>query len=297
MRAENSAPGVSVVVPCYNGGRFVAGLLASLAAQTFRDFEVIIVDDGSTDDTPEVLAKLGPSVQVIRQKNAGPGAARNTGFRRARADLIFVIDCDDTVEPRFLEKTVELLHRSGPRAGFAFSHERKLGHREQVNRCYFKLFDQLFINRVPSCMVVRREAWNAVGGFDESMREGYEDWEFTIALGLAGYEGVAVPEVLFNYHTRDDGLMMSRSTYMHGILWNRIRAKHAKAYRLPALLRLWRSSRETDGQLSLLRAFAIYGMATLLPNSWFTALTHFMRSRRIAAPAEKTALPSAGHGA
>lgn len=282
MHKVSETPTVSVVVPCYNGGRFMARLLASLQAQTFRDFEIIIVDDGSTDDTPAYLAKLERLVRVIRQANAGAGAARNVGFRHARGELIFTIDCDDTVEPEFLAETVAALRSAGPSAGFAFSHERKLGHRVQINYCYFKLFDQLFINRIPSCMVVRREAWNAAGGYDATMRDGYEDWEFTVSLGRAGFEGIAVPKVLFSYHTRDDGLMMSRSTYMHGALWARIRKKHRDAYRLPGLLRLWWRSRSIPGRLSLIEALAILGMATLLPSSWFTALTHFVRTRRVA---------------
>ncbi|HEX5779207.1 MAG TPA: glycosyltransferase family A protein [Xanthobacteraceae bacterium] len=291
MREKGPVPAVSIVVPCFNGGRFVDDLLACLRAQTFRDFELIIVDDGSTDDTSAKLATLGPDVQVIRQANAGPGAARNAGFRRARADLIFVMDCDDTIEPRFLEETVKAISTAGPEVGFAFSHERKIGHRQQINRCYFKLFDQLFINRVPCCMVVRRAVWQAVGGFDVAMRDGYEDWEFTIALGRAGFRAAVVPETLFNYRTRDDGLMMSRSTYMHGALWRRIRDKHRDAYRLPALLELWWKTRNEPGRLRLIEALGILAIANFAPNSWFTALTHVARSRRIAPNAQDTQTP------
>jgi glycosyltransferase involved in cell wall biosynthesis len=282
MQTQIQAPAVSVVVPCYNGGRFIDDLVKCLRAQTFQDFELIVVDDGSTDDTPAKLATLDPTIQVVRQANAGPGAARNTGYRRARAGLIFVMDCDDTIEPTFLEETVGALRAAAPDVGFVFSHEQKVGHRLQINRTYFKLFDQLFINRVPCCMVVRRQAWEAVGGFDASMRDGYEDWEFTIALGRAGYRGLVVPKVLFNYRTRDDGLMMSRSTYMHGALWKRIREKHREAYRLSALLKLWWKTRSEPGRLRLPEALAILAIATFAPNSWFTALTHFARSRRIA---------------
>jgi glycosyltransferase involved in cell wall biosynthesis len=291
MQQSDRVPSVSVVVPCFNGGRFVDDLLASLRAQTFQDFEVIIVDDGSTDDTPAKLATLDPSVQLIRQANAGPGAARNTGFRRAKAPLIFIMDCDDTIEPTFLAETVAAIRAAGPETGFAFSHERKIGHRQQINECYFKLFDQLFINRVPCCMVVRREAWDSVGGFDAGMRDGYEDWEFTIRLGRAGYGAVVAPKILFNYRTRDDGLMMSRSTFMHGTLWRNIRAKHREAYRLPALLKLWWQTRAEPGQLRLAHALIILSIATYAPNSWFTALTHLARSRRIGSEPGEAAMP------
>lgn len=83
MPAADHVPAVSVVVPCYNGGRFIDQLLDSLSRQTFRDFELIIVDDGSRDDTRAKLATLDKSVQIILQDNQGPGAARNTGIARA----------------------------------------------------------------------------------------------------------------------------------------------------------------------------------------------------------------------
>jgi GT2 family glycosyltransferase len=201
------------------------------------------------------------------------------------------MDCDDTIEPTFLAETVAAL-TARPQAGFAFTHERKIGHRQQINQCYFKLFDQLFINRVPCCMVVTREAWDAVGGFDPGMRDGYEDWEFTIRLGRAGFNSFVVPKILFSYRTRDDGLMMSRSTYMHGTLWRRIRAKHREAYRLPALLSLWWRTRAVPGQLRLAQALVILSIATFAPNSWFTALTHLARKRRIGSEPHKTPVPA-----
>jgi glycosyltransferase involved in cell wall biosynthesis len=283
MKRPDSAevPIVSVVVPCFNGGRFIDDLLACLNAQTFRDFELIIVDDGSTDDTPAKLATLDSEVQVLRQANAGPGAARNTGFGRARAELILIMDCDDTIESTFLAETVGAIRTAGPEVGFVFTHERKIGHRQQINRCYFKLFDQLFINRVPCCMIVKRDAWETVGGFDGSMRDGYEDWEFTIRLGLAGYDGLVVSKVLFNYRTRDDGLMMSRSTFMHGVLWQHIRERHSSAYRLPAVLKLWWDTRSRFGKIGLPIALGILTIAKIAPNSWFTVLTHFARLRRV----------------
>lgn len=287
MPSSERVPTVSVVIPCYNGGAYLDPLLGSLDEQTFRDFEVIIVDDGSTDSqTSAKLASLDPSIRVIHQSNQGPGAARNTGIRAARAEFILAIDCDDCMEPTFLEETVAAITAAGPRCGFAFTHEKKVGYREGLNHSYFKLFDQLFINRVPSCMLMRKQAWRDVGGYDESFREGYEDWEITVAFGHAGYGGVEVPKVLFIYLNRSDGLMMSRSTHMHGVLWARIRHKHRELYRLPTLLKLWWRDRAAPGQLSLPFALAVLAMVTFLPDAWFTALTHRHRLRRNALPNE-----------
>ena len=122
------SPAVSIVVPCFNGGHFFDGLMASLARQTFRDFEIVIVDDGSGD--PQTLRKLlalDGQATVIRQMNRGPAAARNAGIRRAKAELVFALDCDDTIEPDFLAETVPLLRASPPDVGMAFTDLRLTG--------------------------------------------------------------------------------------------------------------------------------------------------------------------------
>jgi glycosyltransferase involved in cell wall biosynthesis len=284
MSAGDRVPTVSVVVPCYNGGAFIDQLLGALAAQTFRDFEVIIADDGSDKETKAKLATLDPSIRVVHQTNQGPAAARNTGFRHARADLVLAIDCDDLIEPSYLVETVAALRAAPADVGFAVTYERKVGRRTGHVEASFKLFDQLFANRLSSCMLVRKEAWQKVGGYDERMREGYEDWEFTVALGRAGYGCVVIPKTLFIYCTRGDGLMMSRSFRMHAELWRRMRVKHKELYRLPALLSLWWRSRSQPGRVSLVRALALLALATFLPDRWFSALVYSVRQSRLPNP-------------
>jgi glycosyltransferase involved in cell wall biosynthesis len=284
MSEGERVPAVSVVAPCYNGGPFIDRLLAALAAQTFRDFEIIIVDDGSDKATRAKLATLDPSIRVIHQTNQGPAAARNTGFRHARADLVLAIDCDDVIESTYLVETVTALRASPPDVGFAVTYERKVGRRTGHVEATFKLFDQLFTNRLNSCMLVRKEAWQAVGGYDERMREGYEDWEFTVALGRAGYRCIVIPKTLFIYMTRGDGLMMSRSFRMHAELWRRMRTKHSELYRLPTLLSLWWRTRSQPGKVSLVRALALLALATFLPDRWFSAIVYSVRQSRLPTP-------------
>ena len=161
-----AVPAVSVVVPCYNGGRFLDGLLASLAGQTFRNFEIIIVDDGSTDpDTLKRLAALPSEIIVVRQANAGLAAARNAGFERATAELVLPLDCDDEIEPSFLAEAIRLLTESPSEYCFVFSHMRVRGAINGVLPRHFDRFDQLFLNRLPYCLLMRKSAWAAVGGY------------------------------------------------------------------------------------------------------------------------------------
>src|SRR5690348_295421 len=159
-------PAVSVVVPCFNGGRFLDALMRSLARQTFRDFEIVIVDDGSRDpETLRKLATLGETARVIHQANSGPSAARNAGVRAARGGILFMLDCDDTIEPDFLAETVALLGASPPDVGMVFSDIRLTGAESGVSTRYFNRFDLLFTNTLSSGLVMRREAFEAAGGY------------------------------------------------------------------------------------------------------------------------------------
>jgi glycosyltransferase involved in cell wall biosynthesis len=157
--------------PATNGGRFLDGLSASLGAQTFRDFETIIVDNGSTEAaTREKLEHLGPEVRGVHQENRYlPGA--NRGFLEARAALVLPLDCDEVLEPSFLAETVPLLANASPGAAFVFTHARLAGTLAGVLQRHFNRFDQLFLNQ-SYCLLLRRSAWRAV--YDETMRDGAE---------------------------------------------------------------------------------------------------------------------------
>jgi glycosyltransferase involved in cell wall biosynthesis len=282
MPNTDHSPAISIVVPCYNGARFIDQLMATLAGQTFRNFETIIVDDGSGEETRAKLDSLDPAVRVIHQVNQGPGAARNTGIEAARAEIVLALDCDDQLEPNYLAETVPVMQAAPADVGFLLTHERMSGLREGIEEHYFKFFDQLFVNRVPSCLMMRKEAWRRAGGYDAAMREGYEDWEFTISMAAAGYRCIEVPKPLFIYRVSNDGLLLRLSSKMHAQLWSRIRRKHRDLYRIPSLLRLWWSSRQQPGDLTLFRAMNLLALAKVLPDEWFSALIHRIRALKMA---------------
>src|ERR1700733_8382922 len=99
-------PEVTVVIPAFNAGRIITAALQSVFGQTYRDYEVIVVDDGSTDDTASQLAEWRDRLTYVYQPNGGPGSARNEGLRRARGRLIAFLDADDVWLPRKLERQV-----------------------------------------------------------------------------------------------------------------------------------------------------------------------------------------------
>lgn len=262
-------PTVSIVIPCWNAGQYLSELFESLDAQTFSDFETILVDDGSTDPaTLDALKTLPSAVTLIRQENRGLPGARNTGFRAATGEFFLPLDCDDRIAPSFLSKGIDRL-RADPSVDFAFSHMQLVGARQGLLERGFNRFDQLFLNQLPYSLLMRRTAWERVGGYDEKMRQGYEDWDLNLRLIMTGSAGGLLPEPLFIYRVAEGGMLLSKSARQHGELWARIRSKHQAAYRRRNLMALCRS--EGRGKLTLPTAFALLTAATLLPAPLFGA--------------------------
>jgi glycosyltransferase involved in cell wall biosynthesis len=275
-------PTISVVVPCYNGGKFLDQLTASLARQTFRDFEVVIVDDGSTDPaTKEKLAMLDPSIRVIHQENRGLPAARNAGIAAASADLVMILDCDDQLEPTYLAEALAALQSAGPEAGFAFTHVRVIGAAEGIEKRYCNEFDILFKNIVGYSMLMRKAAWLKAGKYDECMRDGYEDWEFNIRLIGAGYIGIEIPKPLFVYTASTQGMLLGHSSRRHAATWHRIRQKHRDTYRLSNIIRLFWKRRSQRTEISVVRPILQLLLANFVPDSWHNEFIRFTRNYRM----------------
>ena len=182
-----SSPAVSVVLPTYNYARFLPGALDSVLAQTFTDFEVLVIDDGSTDGTAEVVRPYlaDPRVHYRRVANGGPSRARNLGIGLARAPLIAFLDADDQWLPTKLDKQLALFRRD-PSLGVVYTRRRLVDeegyelewrepalHRGNVLEA---LFTANFVC-LTSCLVSRR-VFATVGLFDEALRqsEDYDLW-------------------------------------------------------------------------------------------------------------------------
>lgn len=208
-----SEPVISVIVTCRDDGEFLPDMLGSLFRQTQPDFELIVVDDGSREaGTVRLLEELaesaGPGARVVRRaRSGGLAAARNDGVARGHARLVACVDADDILDERFLEATAARLHRE-PSLGYAYFDYRKFGTVEDlVLAPDFDLRALLRDNFVPACAPFRREAWAAVGGYDEAMSGGFEDWEFWLRLAEAGWMGDHIPATLFYYRRRHGSLV------------------------------------------------------------------------------------------
>ena len=205
-------PRVSVVIPAYQASRWVGRTVASVRAQTLTDIEILIVDDGSTDDLTGALAPhlADPRLRVIRQDNRGLAGARNRGLEEAAAALVAPLDADDLWHPDFLEACVAALD-AAQGAPFAFAYSFRMDEEDKMMPLVLPgepfrhdLLGLLWLNTVGSgsAGVYRRDAMLAVGGYDEAMgrrgEQGAEDWKLILQLARRA-DPVLVPRYLVGY--------------------------------------------------------------------------------------------------
>lgn len=191
---------VSVIIPVYNGERYLGAALESVLTQTYRPVEIIVVDDGSTDDTAQVVQAFARRCTVplhyFRQENQGHAAARNQGIAKAAGDLSAFLDCDDIWLPHKLECQLALLQQSAE-AGYAlvfqqFFLEAGLPRPPWVRP---ELLDKPQPGFIPSCLVVRRSLWGEIGAFNADLVTSSDvDWFFRAHDARVPF--VNVPEVL-----------------------------------------------------------------------------------------------------
>lgn len=275
---------VSVVIPCFNSGATIRQTVDSVQAQTWRDTEIVVVDDGSTDAATIAVLDSLTGVRLVRQGNAGLPAARNAGFKVATGEYVLPLDADDWLEPEAIAQLVSALQEA-PEASFAYSHLWLEGEAKGVLAKSYNYFEQLFLNQMPYSILMRRSLWQDIGGYDETMRRGYEDWEFNIRLGTHGHYGVVVPRPLFHYRVASTGMLLARSNQLHGELWSEIQRKNKATYRLPHLLKLWREWRLRSSTYPLWIYFLWLAVHRILPGKMFALLFRTLRkhshSRRV----------------
>ena len=193
---------VSIVVPVYNGADTLAETLWSAKSQTYKDKEIIVVDDGSTDSSL-LMAKLcydPPVTDVIHQTNQGLPSARNTGIKAATGDLILPLDADDKIAPDYLEKTVPLMTAG---VGVVSTDMIYFGtHDMRIRPLHTTLEQAMHFNGIPVCSLIRREALEQAEGYNLAMTEGCEDWELWIDILKHGWKIAVLNEPLFFYRRK-----------------------------------------------------------------------------------------------
>jgi glycosyltransferase involved in cell wall biosynthesis len=252
---SDASPKVSVVIPCYNQARYLPDAVASVAAQTFDDWEIVIVDDGSPDETSVVaaglIARYAPSrIRLVRQANGGVARARNAGIAAAAGRYILPFDADDRLHPELLAETVRVLDAE-PDVGVAYTDFQFFGASDEVRvRPEYDLERLCEFNLLANSALFRRDAWLETGGYDPKLA-GLEDWDFWLSCAEHGFRGRRVPRVLFFYR-RHAGSRNDAATTRRSELVRQIRANHPALFTPRQRLRRW-ARRTARRLLSLVR--------------------------------------------
>jgi glycosyltransferase involved in cell wall biosynthesis len=195
-----SGPLVSLVVPVYNGARFLTAALESLLALEYEPFEVIVVDDGSTDGSAEI-ARSFPTVRVLEQANGGPGAARNAGIAVAGGKFLGIHDADDLVPPSKLR--VQVAHLlDHPGVGCVLGRQRWIDPPPNLKRD--PIYGELDGIPLPSA-VFRTAVLRELGGYDDSYRS-HENMDLLFRMRERGYEIAVLSEVVLNRRYHGDNI-------------------------------------------------------------------------------------------
>jgi cellulose synthase/poly-beta-1,6-N-acetylglucosamine synthase-like glycosyltransferase len=230
MRSMNDSqrlpPTVSIITPAYNAARFIDQTLESVLRQTFTDFELLVVDDGSTDETAaivEAFARRDPRIRLSRQRNQGIAVARNTAMAGARGRFFALLDSDDLWFPTYLIEQLDILARhpdidvlsaNAINFGTSFDGEPLLDIADPNRLRYLSLLKLIQAEDSVSILsIFRREVVDAIGGFDISLSRS-EDYDFWLRAAVAGFRVAVNPKPLGLYRRRpdsvsaDEGLML-----------------------------------------------------------------------------------------
>lgn len=229
---------VTVIIPTYNSAQFISEAIESVLNQTYRNFEIVVVDDGSMDNTRRILEPFSKKIKYIYQENSGPSKARNTGIQNSKGEYIAFLDADDTWLSEKLELQVKIISNN-MHLGLIFTdsltiENEKLGEKTFLNqkKCYedllktkncihrpFKiLFNENFV--VTSTVMVRKKCFDRVGRFDESFSSA-EDRELWLRLS-AYYDFALIPRVLIHKRNHSNNI---------GFDWERCFTSRIKVFR------------------------------------------------------------------
>lgn len=241
-------PAVSVIMPAYNVEPYLAASIESVRGQTFRDWEIVVVDDGSTDRTGSIAdgyARRDSRIRVVHQANRGLSAARNAGMRLARGDVFALLDSDDLWDPDFLAAQMAIFAGS-PEISIVTANARNLGgpYDGKPARPWPDRRPQPDLSEIlrdEECVFImalfRKSVYERIGGFDERMRSN-EDYDYWLRAAAAGFRFARNDRPLGDYRRRDDSLSANDVRMLNGLLFVYRKTREALVGRRPELAML-----------------------------------------------------------
>ncbi|MEP3836603.1 MAG: glycosyltransferase [Algibacter sp.] len=220
---------ISIIIPCFNQSIWLAETLESVYKQTYVHWECLIVNDGSTDKTEEVAknwAVKDDRFIYITQPNLGVSVARNTGITLSKGSIVLCLDADDLISKDYIQLAIAAFLQN-PSLSLVYSEAEKFGEkRGKWILPEYSLQRMAESNIIFNAAFFKKEDWKRVGGYDEKMKEGLEDWEFWIHILKNGAKVYQIPKVCFFYRINNQSRNRSIIFNNYKILYEYISKKH-----------------------------------------------------------------------
>ncbi|WP_347052910.1 glycosyltransferase family 2 protein [Flavobacterium olei] len=228
---------VSIIVPCYKQAHFLKYSLQSVLDQTYSDWECFIVNDGSPDNVAEVVEQWKNKdvrFKYLEQQNGGLSSARNFGIKYSHGTYILPLDADDILHHDYVRKAVLEIELDKSLAIVSCHSKFFIKKKENV---VYELkpkgdgcINLLYGNQLIATSLYRKECWEEVGGYDENMKKGFEDWEFWISITKRGWKYKIIPEFLFYYRKAKKSMLVDTVSNHDASIKEYIFKKHKECY-------------------------------------------------------------------
>lgn len=227
-------PKISVIIPCYNQGQYLEEAVQSVLNQTFKDFEIIVVNDGSTDQaTIEILNNFNmPKTKVIHTTNQKLAMARNNGIKESKGQYILPLDCDDKIGEKYLELANDILDNNSE-IGIVYCRAEYFGVKEgEWFLPSYNFPEILLCNQIFCSSLYRKSDWEKVGGYNPNMIYAFEDWDFWLSLIGLGVKVHKIDDILFYYRQHNNATSMINQLQISNFvaMKNQILENHKKLY-------------------------------------------------------------------
>jgi glycosyltransferase involved in cell wall biosynthesis len=263
----NEIPLVSIIVPCFNSGSTISRTIDSIIRQTWKNTELIIVNDGSTDElTIELLDLFSnqKNIKVHSQMNKGLAAARNSGIKISKGEYILPLDADDWLD----ENAVEIMLNQNIRDNsnsIVYSDINLVGAKEGLKKTYCNPIEQLFSNQLPYCMLFPKNKIDEINGYDENFVNGLEDWDLNLRLLLSGSNFIKINKAVFYYSTLPSGMFWNNTSKKFGFIFEEIRNKHLFNYKLRNMRKNFKKSKKFPSKRWIIVYFGVNLIYTMIP--------------------------------
>lgn len=206
---------VSVIIPCFNQAKYLEDAINSVLNQTYKNIEIILINDASTDNTKEIakkyLNKVDNFVFIDNKTNLGLSSSRNIGISNSSGEYILPLDADDEIKPTYIEKAVSILD-SNEKIGIVYSKAEFFGVISgEWELPAYNLKNFILENCIFCSALYRKKDWLKAGKYDETMKNALEDWDLWLSFIELGFEPYQIPEILFRYRKHSYASMINKN--------------------------------------------------------------------------------------